>query len=77
VFKCLRPPPFPSNFEGFESGQILLQNMVSNKAKLPHYPLATIHSLYTLYFDTGKEGRELNQRGNSSKSWVESTNMTD
>ncbi len=73
MFICLRPPPlldfclgWSSNFVGSESGQIqsvnLLQNMVSNRTQHSPPPSSHTLSVYILYFDTGKRGREMNHR---------------
>ncbi len=54
--------------------------MVTNRTQHPTPPTSHTLSVHTvLYFDTGKEEGELNQRkgkrGNRTQSWVENTNM--
>jgi hypothetical protein len=49
----------------------------------PPNPLPATHCLYVMYFDTGKVGGgervepERKLEGQTSKSWVENTNVTD
>ncbi len=87
VLICLRPPPLLGfclgcsiNFVGSESCQIqsvkLLQNMVSNRT--PYHPLLS-HSIliHTRKGGGGELNKREGERGNSSQSWVENTNMTE